>query len=623
MSAQLRSGAGAAAATAAASQRERLQAAVAAHQRGDLELAVRSYEELLQRDPQLFDAWRLLGGALRSGGAHAAALPCLERALALRPESAPTWRLHADSLAQLGRLSEAADSLERALRQDAADAAAWTLLGQWRFALGQFEAAGAAAQRVTQLAPDAPDAWFNLALAQDARRRPAEALACYERVLALAPGAAEAWCGQAKPLKDLGRNEESGRSLARCLELAPDHVPAWNSRASLLRDTGDLSGSLQAAQRALALAPDSTDAWAQLGCTLSGLGRPEEAQAALARAVELAPQNRLAAYNLGVVGLSCGQLPQAWEHYEQRRQAVAQLGELRLEAHPDLGAVPTWERGQTLQGRHLAVLCEQGHGDAIQFCRYLPRLIALGARVSFVVPPALARLFAPLEQQWPGVRVLAGGARLERPDLQCLLLSLPHRLATTLDEIPTDLPYLQAEPDLAEQWRARLAAAAPGARRWCVGLAWSGNPGHGNDRNRSIPLARFEALFRATGNDPRIEWHSLQSQVRPSDEAALLALGIVDHRAALDDWAQTAALLSWLDAVVCVDTGVAHLAGALGRPVILLLPDPADWRWLRARADSPWYPGMRLVRRAAGADWSEPLERAGAALAARLAAGAA
>ena len=596
----------------ARSLRERLVEGISLHQGGNVEAALTIYAEVLAEDPRQFDALRLTAAARLARGEPSLALDFFDRALEVRRDIGEVWRLRADALALVGRLQEAADSLEQSLRWEAPIAERWARLGQWRYELRQFAAAQHAAGRLVQLAPQSAAAWFNLALASDAARDPRQALEAYDRGLTLDAGAADAWCGRAKVLKDLGRTAESGASLDRSLALDPNYVPALNSRASLLRDLGDLVGSLQNAESALRLTQASTDSWAQLGCTLTSLGRLHEARDALCRAISLAPDNAQAAYNLGVVRLTLGELPAAWDDYEQRIGVVAQLGAIELPVDPLLGPVPVWQRGQDLSGKRLAVLAEQGLGDTLQFCRYAPLLVARGASVTLVVQPSLAYFLGQQPHLGSDVVVVSAGQPLRRPDLQCSMLSLPHRFATELADLPAALPYLVAPLDVQAAWKSRLLRAGQPAR-WRVGFACSGNPGHTNDRNRSIALKQFAGLFHLVEESlgaEGVEWHFLQPEVRPSDLPDLDRRGIFDHRAVLEGWTQTAGLLSALDYVICVDTAVAHLAGAMKRPLLLLLPAHSDWRWLKDREDTPWYPQARVIRQTTPGRWEPALERA-------------
>jgi len=240
---------------------------------------------------------------------------------------------------------------------------------------------------------------------------------------------------------------------------------------------------------------------------------------------------------------------------------------------------------------------EQGYGDTLQFCRYVPRVQALGATIILEVQPPLVSL---LQGQFPGVTVIAHGQPLPAFDLHCPLMSLPLAFKTQLDSIPADIPYLQARPERIAAWGERLGPR----QRPRIGVVWSGNPAHKNDHNRSLPLSQLEQLLQLP-----YDWHILQKDIQPGDQDTLRSLPqLQDHRPELTDFDATAGLLSHMDLLISVDTAVAHLAGSLGKPLWLLLPYLPDYRWLLDRPDSPWYPSFTLYRQPAMGDWGTVVE---------------
>src|SRR5260370_42375499 len=248
--------------------------------------------------------------------------------------------------------------------------------------------------------------------------------------------------------------------------------------------------------------------------------------------------------------------------------------------------------GERLDGKTILLYAEQGFGDAIQFFRDVPQVAALGGRVVLLLHRRLVRLAASL----PGdMTIVSPGHRLPEIDAWCPLLSLPRLFDPRLGSIPGDVPYLGVRPALAERWRQRLA----GLSGWRVGLAWAGDPRHVNDFRRSIPLERLSPLFTVPG----ISWVSVQIGPGPRDVAAFATAPVLDLSAELTDFAETAGVIANLDLVITVDTAVAHLAGAIAKPVWTLVPFSPDWRWLFGREDSPWYPTIRLVRQPAPGDW--------------------
>jgi hypothetical protein len=290
--------------------------------------------------------------------------------------------------------------------------------------------------------------------------------------------------------------------------------------------------------------------------------------------------------------LRLGDFATGWREYEWRWEEKPWKG-----AKPRF-ARPEWLGAEPLAGKTLLLYNEQGLGDTLQFCRYAKRAAESGANVVLVVQPQLRSLLAGLEGT---TRVLERRSELPAFDCHCPLPSAPLAFKTGLDTIPADIPYIRSDPALVGAWRERLGAKT----RPRVGVAWSGNPGHLNDRNRSVALAQMLPLASEEG-----EWVSLQKDTRAADARVLASRSDIRHFGeALGDFADTAALVEHMDVVVTVDTSVAHLAGAMGKPTWILLPFNPDWRWLLDREDSPWYPTARLFRQPAIGDWASVIAR--------------
>jgi len=317
------------------------------------------------------------------------------------------------------------------------------------------------------------------------------------------------------------------------------------------------------------------------------------------QAIAAEPKFAEAHWNLGLALLTLGELPRGWREYEWRLQCQP-FGDDGL----NLAGVTPW-RGEPLAGRTLLVRREQGAGDTAQFLRFLPGLCDRGARVLLHVRPEMAALARSVD---PRAELVDPAAPLPAPDYYVNLLSLPRWLEVTLDVLPGPMPYLHADPARSEHWRSRLAGY-PGRR---IGLVWGGNPKHKNDRNRSCPLAVFKPLLDLPG----ISWFSLQKGDPARQLAELDRSGIIDLGSDLKDFADTAAVLDNLDLLITVDTSVAHVAGALGRPAWVMIPKAPDWRWLLDREDSPWYPSLRLFRQEGVSGWHGVRDRIAEALAA-------
>lgn len=444
--------------------------------------------------------------------------------------------------------------------------------------------------------PDHAELHYNLAnaLAQDGRLAPA--LAAYRRALAVAPAHAGAHTNLGTLLRRLKRPDAALESYRRAVHLCPHDAAARYNLATALLDLHRPEEALAWLHQAAQGRPPHLPAFASIGEALLRLGRAEEALSWFCRARQVRPDDLQSRFGEGLALLTLGRLDEGWEGFEARLQ------DARLRVPRADPAIPRWHAGMEPGGTTILVLAEQGAGDTIQFARYLPLLRRRGARVVLCAPGPLHRLLGGLADVTIGPE-----DPVPRCDAQIPLLSLPHAFATTLATIPAEIPYLHAGARQRQEWRARI-----GARQGLqVGLAWSGNPDHEMDRHRSIRLADLAPLLAVPG----VTFHALQTMIRRQDAAEMRrATQLRNHAAALHDFADTAAILAAMDLVISVDTSIAHLAGAMGRPLWVLVPYAADFRWMRARTDSPWYPTARLWRQPRPGDWRSPIAQIAAAL---------
>ncbi len=427
----------------------------------------------------------------------------------------------------------------------------------------------------------------------------AGALTHMDAALAQRPDYAEAHSNRGNVLQAMGRCEESLASFDRALACQPSAADAWFNRSNALKELGRFDEALTSVDRAIALQPSFAQAHCNHGNLCQVLGQFAQALVSFERAVALRPDYAEAQWNSAYTHLLLGDLAMGLPLLEWRWRARNRSADDR---HQE---IPLWLGQTDLAGKTILLYAEQGYGDTLQFCRYASLLAARGAKVVLEVQPSLKSLLASLAG---APAVLATGERLPAVDYRCPLLSLPLAMHTDADTIPGGVPYLGVDPALAAAWQAKLGARRAPLR---IGLAWSGSGAHENDRNRSLSLAMLLAAF--DGAD--VECFSLQKDVRADDRAALEADDRIRHFGdELRDFADTAALVAAMDLVISVDTSVAHLAGALAKPVWLLLPFPPDWRWLLDRDDSPWYPTARLFRQPHHGDWATPLRRVADAL---------
>jgi tetratricopeptide (TPR) repeat protein len=575
--------------------------------------------------------WRGRGNEALGEGKLDEAADCYRRA-AQADASDPLARVNLGYvLLERGEIASAAEALAQAvaLAGDRTDVAAdgHFLLGRAHQALGQTAAAESSMRAALVARPAFSEATQELARLLIGAGRAHDALTLAEQAASVAstPGALMLL---AQALHATGRSAEAVRRLDAVLAAQPDHLGALESRGTVLLELGRAQEALAMFDRLMAAHGRLPEALANASAALLQLDRPgqallsadealraqphhraslhnkvralldlsrvDEALQLSLQATRLYPQDADLRWNLAVAHLLLGDLLPGWEADEARWQA---MGFARAVPAGALGQ-PRWTGAESLGGQSILLHAEQGLGDSIQCLRYVPQVAAQASEVLLQVPPALAPLATGLA---PNCRVLAPEESLPATDWESPLLSLPAAFSTSLDTVPSTVPYLRADAARVQAWEERL----PHGGQLRIGITWSGNPLHANDRNRSISLASFRKI--AVGE---CSFVALQPQVREGDKTELAGWDdLIDAGPQLRSFAETAALLQALDLVITVDTSVAHLAGALGRPVWILLPYAPDWRWMLERADTPWYPTARLYRQPAIGAWAPVLER--------------
>jgi hypothetical protein len=422
----------------------------------------------------------------------------------------------------------------------------------------------------------------------------AEAEAFYRQVLDREPRHAPAWFGMAQMAMTTRNFELAAQLLGKAITCAPREPANYVELGICLASMNRWELAVQAQRQALRFAPEYLPALTCLGKALCALNQVSESIVCLRQALRLAPDLAAAHWNLALSLLVAGRLPEGWEEFEWRLQVNP-----HLDPRP---GVPKWQ-GESAPGQTILLRAEQGVGDCLQFLRYAPLVKARVGRVVVSCPGSVVGLLKTVK----GVdEVVPDSEQTPRCDRYAMLLSLPRIFGTTLDTIPGKVPYLHARPDSRQP---QLPPRDPACRH--IGLVWAGNAIHPNDVNRSAPLASLAPLLALPGN----RFFSLQVGPRAADLGQLTGAGpITDWASHLGDFSDTAAVLAGLDLLITVDTSVAHLAGALGRPVWMLLPFAPDWRWLLEREDTPWYPTVRLFRQPAPGDWASVVAEVGKAL---------
>jgi Flp pilus assembly protein TadD len=459
------------------------------------------------------------------------------------------------------------------------------------------------------LAPERTDLWANLGLTVLHEGRAAEAVECERQALRIDPENVEALNNLGIALHALNALSEAENHFRAVLRLDPDHANATLNLGVIRLSLGHLEEAATLYRRARQLGADEARVCNNLALALAELGRLEAAETVCRDALAANPDYPEAAVNLGMILLMQFRLQEGWPWYEARWRVQPLLSLAQLPAETQ------WTGVEPITGKTILLLGEQGFGDVLQFCRYAPMVAGLGARVILAVPATLSRLMGSLA----GVdQVVSQDDVLPAFDLHCPLMSLPMAFATTEQTVPSQVPYLAADRDAMASWQALLPPPASmdgDASGLRIGLVWAGasRPQQPHaaaiDRRRSMLLAQMAPLFAVPGN----LFVSLQLGP-PAAQIANAPFPLIDVASRLSDFADTAALVARLDLIITVDTAVAHLAGALSKPVWLLSRHDACWRWGRERDDTPWYPTMRLFRQTAPGDWAGVMHRVAAAL---------
>jgi tetratricopeptide (TPR) repeat protein len=525
---------------------------LALHQQGILVDAERIYWDVLQQQPNYFDALYLLGVIALQTQRTERGVELIRQAIALNANVAAAHNDLGAALTELKRPVEALASNDRAIA----------------------------------LKPDFAEAYNNRGNALMELKRPAEALPSYDKAIALKPDYAKAYNNRGNALTELNRPVEALASYDRAIALTPTIAEAYNNRGNALTELKRPAEALESYDRAIALNPEYAVAHYNRGNALMDLKGPAEALESYDRTIGLMPGYAEAYWNQSLCFLLMGRFEQGLRQYEWRKKLNEPIG---VRSYPQ----SVWLGNETIAGKTLFIHWEQGLGDTIQFCRYAKLVEARGAKVVMSVQEPLCGL---LKQISPTVQIIKSNQEPTDFDCHCPLLSLPLALGTTLETIPAEHRYIKPDDERRVAWSARL----PPKTKLRIGVVWLGGAGQKNNYNRSMELQEFLPIF-----SPNADWICLQKKVKENELAALRQMGrIAFFGDDLKDFSDTAALIDLMDLVITIDTSVAHLAGAMGKPVWILLCYNRDWRWLLDRDDSPWYPTARLFRQQEIGNWA-------------------
>lgn len=523
---------------------------------GNQPAALVSLNAVLDIQPLFVSAWMSKGLLLTNLKDYPAALSALNRAIELGASTADVFQQRALCHQEMEQLDSAVNDLEKALTLDPQHAVSLMTLGVISQKMGRFESA---------------IHFYTQAIQQD-------------------PTRVEAYSNLGAVLFESNRFEDARVTLEAAIELNPKLINAWSNLGAALLQLHQFEDSLSAFDQVLALDPDNADALSHKGLVLHDLHRVDDALKCYERALALQPESTLAHWNKAFGLLLKGDMAQGWAQYESRW--AHKKNNLILRQYPQERCTAD----TPVCGKHVFVYSEQGLGDTLMFARFIPDLIRLGARVTFEVQPALVQLLA---RCLPQAQVIAMGQPAPEFDLHSPLLSLPGILGTQENTIPSAAGYLSASTAKLAEWKQRLGPQTQPR----IGLVWSGNAVHQNDRNRSM---RLQTLLDALPTG--FEYISLQNQVRPEDLDTLHHTSrVVSYAEELKDFEDTAALCRSMDLVITVDTSVAHLSAALGVTTWTLIPCSPDWRWMLHRTDTPWYDHMHLYRQLTPGSWAQAL----------------
>ncbi len=560
------------------------------------------------------------------------ALDYFDKAVAMEPESGDIQHQRAQALLVLGRGDEAVAAHDKAIALQPNIAEGYLLRAGTLDQLKRYQEALDGCYKAIALAPSLAEAYVRRGDAFTGLKRLDEALKSYEQAIALDPNSATGREGRAYILARRGRYGEAITECGKAIALAPQSVKACRTLGSALFYTGHYEDAVTSFNRAILLDPafaetysdravallqlhrfeealGNLDVAAELdptaaavhsnrGNVLKDFNRLDEAMASYERAIELQPDLGDAYWNKAMLHLLLGDFDQGWKLYEWRWKAE------RMQSHHRTFPKPLWLGEASIAGKTLLVHTEQGFGDFVQCCRYVPVLESMGAKVIVEAPMTLIPFISTVSTT---ATYVPKGMVLPAFDLHCPIMSLPLALKTTVESVPAVIPYLFVSAPKRKAWAETLGEKTKPR----VGIAWSGSATHGNDFTRSIPFSRLEPLLKLP-----FEFHALQKEIRVDDAANRHAFAdkVKIHADALQDFMDAAALVEAMDIVITVDTVIAHIAGALGKPVWLMLAQVPDYRWMLEREDTPWYPTARLFRQTKGLDWAGVIERVTKAL---------
>lgn len=567
-------------------------------QQGNLDQAARSLKKAITLAPKHLQAHNNLGTVFQKQGRYDEAVSCFNRAIELKPENQEAHFNLGNVLRKQGKLEEAIISYKQSLVLAPHDFEVYNSLGSTLRENGKLEEAVMVYRKLITHKPNNAVPYNSLGTVLQESGKPEEAILFYKQAIKINPDYAMAYSNLGAAFHELGRLDNAILNYSKAIKINPDYSEALNSLGSALQVQGKNEEAIQYYKQAIKAGPDNATAHNNLGTSLQELDKLQEALGSYNHAIALNSEDPESHKNRAMILLLKENFSDGWDEYEWR---------LRTKRHGlRTFNKPKWD-GTALNNRHVLVHAEQGFGDTIQFIRYLPLVRARGGYVVFECHKHLTRLLkncAGIDEIIERKGALGPSVKF---DVHIPLLSLPGIFRTKLDTIPSIIPYISVDSDIETQWDMLLEQN----QTFKIGIVWAGNPSFKNYYNRSCSLSDFAPL----ANIPGVVFFSLQKgPVSIEISKPPKGMKIYNMSDRLNDFADTAALMQKLDLIISTDTGVVHLAGAIGKPVWTLLHFIPDWRWFLGRDDSPWYPGMRLFRQKKPGDWEDVFDRVKKAL---------
>lgn len=557
--------------------------------------AITCYTKAMQLQPirtwdrgVLLPFYNHLGIAYKRQGDYLKAQRIFEQAMNLAPEY-PLYYSNLFTIYKLqNRLSDAEKILLKAIALPSRQLNHFIMLGEYYKELKAYKKWLQTAIACVKVFPNEYEAHLQLGNVFSHAKQYAQALHPYLAAIKINPKATAAYNNVGVVYKELGKNEEAKQAYQRVLDLNPKDSAVHNNIGNLLRNMGNFEGAVRHLQESIRLNPDYADAWSNIGAVYKEMKNYTQAEGYYRKALTLKPHHINANFDLSLIELSRGDYLNGWKRYEYRLG----MAELISKLHPY--RTPMW-RGEALKEKTILLQNEQGYGDNLMFVRYVPKWLALGAKVVIRTRPELVSLF----QTIPGVAaVYSEEEEIVEHDYHFPLLSAPYYFQTTLESIPKEFPYLYPKKDLVK-------IKKESKKTLTIGLVWSSSRTNKDFKNKYIGLERFQKLFSLKNS----QWYSLQVG-DDADQIKALALQdkIIDLSDQLDDFSKTASLIESLDLIITSDTSVAHLCGAMDKEAWVLVPKPADWRWMQEGEKTPWYRSLKLFRQDEHHDWNGAIE---------------